>query len=129
MNIGISFTSLLMSAHSKLVDLDSIEQVRTGCQRVHVIRGDSLVPMEVSWLNEELKHEHVEGIPREACEPEALATWDRFLEWFRRMDVGGKVEYSCGNYIDLTDRLVDEGHRVFYDGGWHTAPIHPMRRR
>ena len=122
MKIAISFTMTLKSLHKGELALIDIDEFHVGCRRQHLFPAfpnQNLVPMEVSWLNEEQKHQHGETeIETSLCDSKAMKTWETLRQWLEEKDAEGKVKYSVGNYPALCAKLLREGHEVWYWGEW-----------
>jgi hypothetical protein len=70
-----------------------------GCDQLHVIRNDELIPMEVTWCtkNREIKREAVS----EAEIPSTLLEkWREFERLLISADVEGRIDYRIGSYPD-----------------------------
>jgi hypothetical protein len=119
MRIGIGFTSLLLDLHKDILILCQLDEFRFGCKREHVIRDDGRLPMEVSWLNNELPHLcKGEGLTMDEVELAAFATWRLFERRIRELDSQGKVRYQAGNSWELAKKLLRQGHQVWLKGKW-----------
>jgi hypothetical protein len=70
-----------------------------GCDRLHVIRNDELIPMEVTWCtkNREIKRE---AVSETEIPSTLLEKWREFERLLISADLEGRIDYRIGSYPD-----------------------------
>jgi len=135
MKYALTFSGMIRPLHEGKITLEEFEAFWFGCQRVHVLRTDGKIPIEVATrLNN--KGEGGLGYPPDSegtavsavyVEEGPLATWTKRRERIVTLDEQGKVKFTedspfrgkGGSFWLLARSLMDEGHEV-WNGEWIT---------
>lgn len=99
MTTWVGFTDTLNAFVRGEISLQITDQYAFGCDRLHVIREDELVPMEITWCTEN-REVRREAVSVDEIPATLLEKWRAFERHLTSADADGRIDYRIGSYPD-----------------------------
>jgi hypothetical protein len=99
MTTWVSFTDTWKAFVMGDISPQATDRYAFGCDRLHVIRNDELIPMEVTWCTNRREAQR-EAVPVDEIPSTLLEKWRDFEVLLSSADAEGRIDYRIGSYPD-----------------------------
>jgi hypothetical protein len=99
MTTWVSFTDTLKAFVRGDMYPRTTDRYAFGCDRLHVIRTDELIPMEVTWCTNR-REANREAVSVDEIPVILLEKWRDFEKHLASADTEGRIDYRIGSYPD-----------------------------
>jgi hypothetical protein len=99
MTTWVSFTDTWKAFVREDIFPKATDRYAFGCDRLHVIRKDELIPMEVTWCTENREAKR-EAVSVDEIPSTLLEKWRAFERQLTSADAEGRIDYRIGSYPD-----------------------------